>query len=214
MHRINIPGRLGFTLIELLIVATLLSVVALAVFGTFSSGISLWERLTQEIVLEDLSIFFDKLAYDVRNSFKLEPLTFTGGSRSLSFPTMIAVAGKEGRQTSVGHVTYTYDTRQGAFFRSQATVSDVYQEKRPQGTKLIDNIATARFTYYCYDKDLEHYFWASTWGLEREAFELPGEEPQLLAVRIEVVIRDGASQRMFTRTVSIPPWHYSRKEEA
>jgi prepilin-type N-terminal cleavage/methylation domain-containing protein len=206
--------KTGFTLIELLIVSALLSVVALAVFGTFTSGVNLWERLTQETVLEDLTIFFDKIAYDIRNSFNVEPLTFAGGSRSLSFPTIITYTGKEGRTTCVGQVTYTYDTRQGIFFRDQATMSEVYEEEEGRRTKLVDNVATARFTYYCYDKDLEDYFWATTWGLEDEVFSKPEEGPQLLAVRIEIVVRDGASQQTFTRTVSIPAWHYSRKEEA
>ena len=40
----------GFTLVELMLVASMLSVIALAIFATFSNGLDIWERLNRDVM--------------------------------------------------------------------------------------------------------------------------------------------------------------------
>ena len=66
----------GFTLIELCLVSLIASVIGLAVYFTFSNGMRIWQRANQKVVEEDLSIFFDRFALDVRSCLKFSGLGF------------------------------------------------------------------------------------------------------------------------------------------
>ena len=59
MSKTKRTHRCAFTLIETLIVAAMVSVVALAIYSTFSSGVKIWQRLTKVLPDEDLNILKD-----------------------------------------------------------------------------------------------------------------------------------------------------------
>ena len=68
----------GFTLIETLLVVAISSVIALTIYSTFNSGLKIWQRLTKKEQASDLNIFFEKISYDLRNSFKFSDIKFVG----------------------------------------------------------------------------------------------------------------------------------------
>ena len=71
-------SKVGFTLIELLLVAGILVVVGMVVYGTFVRGITIWRRVSQPVSTEDVGLFFKNISYDLRNSFKMAGLKFRG----------------------------------------------------------------------------------------------------------------------------------------
>ena len=88
-RRKNLPVRKvlhknGFTLMELMLVATILVVIGAAVYGTFASGINIWERVSARSVTEDINLFFKHIAHDVRNSFNITSIKFRGGIKSVT----------------------------------------------------------------------------------------------------------------------------------
>ena len=46
------------TLIELLITMTILAVISTAIYASLNSGLKIWKRINQQLVHEDLDIFF------------------------------------------------------------------------------------------------------------------------------------------------------------
>ena len=60
-------SRTGFTLVELVLVTAMLSVVGLAAYSAFSNGIRLWKRVNEEVIQEDINMFFVKISRDLRN---------------------------------------------------------------------------------------------------------------------------------------------------
>ena len=91
----KVPSKRGFTLIELVLVTAILAVIGMAVYGTFSNGLNIWEKVTEDSVEEDIYLFFEKISVDLRNSFKLTGLRFKGGKTKVSFPSMIKYRSKE-----------------------------------------------------------------------------------------------------------------------
>lgn len=195
MYRTN---KTGFTLIEILIVMAILSVVALAVFSTFNSGIKIWQRLTKSAIAGDLDIFLEKISYDLRNSFKSSEIKFVGRSNNVDFATLaLTEAGKKDRGLAVGGVGYYFDTETGVINRRQADYSQVYQNKYAQPRQVMGNVRSLNFQYYYYDPEGEVYAWTDTWGEEMQ-----GVIPQ--AVRVNVAFTDGDEIRMITKAITIP----------
>ena len=114
----------GFTFIELVLVAAILAVVGMAIYGTFVSGINIWQRVTQPSETEDVSLLFKNISYDLRNSFKLKGVKFQGGKRKVSFPTRIKQQHKDGVNESIGRVTYSFLRRKKELYKSQASYSE------------------------------------------------------------------------------------------
>ena len=81
----KVSHRYGFTLIELVLVTAILGVIGMAVYGTFSNGINIWKQVTEDSAAEDITLFFEKISFDLRNSFKLTGIRFKGEKTQLAF---------------------------------------------------------------------------------------------------------------------------------
>ena len=84
----------GFTLIEILMVTALLSVIGLSLFSVFNSGISVWQRLTQEVIAEDVNLFFEKISSDLQSTFLFSEISFQGKEDEISFPVILSASSK------------------------------------------------------------------------------------------------------------------------
>jgi prepilin-type N-terminal cleavage/methylation domain-containing protein len=182
----------GFTLIELLIVSALLSIVALATYATFTSGIKIWQRVNTPVLEEDVNIFFDEFSLDLRNSFKFHGIGFIGKKDKLAFPTLVNSSRLNKR--TVGKVIYFYEPMTETLNKDKRDFAQVYEDERGIITQLLNNIISLRFQYYLYDKEQKEYFWLDEWSNE----ELP------FAVRVNIEFNDGIQKRSFTKTVAIP----------
>lgn len=199
MKRNNLVNQLtnwktekGLTLIELLIVTAILSLVSLTIYSTFNSGIKIWQRVNRKISEEDLGIFFDKFASDLRNSFKFTGLNFSGRDDIIEFPTLVNSLTLHKR--TVGKVIYFYDSGTKILSRKQKDFAQIYNDEEGSIQQLIKNIKSLKFQYYLYDEEKKEYIWQDEWSNE----ELP------LAIKIELGFDDGVQINNFTQTVSIP----------
>jgi prepilin-type N-terminal cleavage/methylation domain-containing protein len=154
----------GLTLVELLMVTAMLSIVSLAIFSTFSSGLRIWQRVNTKTPYEDLGIFFDKFSGDLRNSFKFKGLRFSGGYNSFGFPTLLDNRVLNVR--TVGEVTYSYDFNKEAFNRNAKDFSQAFSNGEGAEQQL-NNVKSLRFQYYAFDTEKKVYAWQDEW-LEEE----------------------------------------------
>ena len=190
--RANAQTKIGITLIELLIVTALLSVVSLAMYAVFSNGMKIWQRVNQELPEENLDIFFDKFALDLRNSLKFSGLGFSGEEDRLEFATLVNSWKLKNR--TVGKVIYSYDPQKEIINREQRDFSEVYNAEESTPQQLLKNVKSLKFKYYLYDGQKKEYFWEDRWL----------KEGMPLAVRIELELNNGTKPHKFTKTVNIP----------
>jgi prepilin-type N-terminal cleavage/methylation domain-containing protein len=186
----------GFTLIETLIVAAMLSVVALALYSTFSSGIKIWQKLTQKVLADDVNIFFEKISDDLRNSFRFSGISFVGREDSLNFATLVKTDfGQREKVFTVGKVDYTFDAQTKSLNRQQVSYSQLYQNTSVPLRQMIANVEALRFQYYRYNPEEELYVWEDFW---QEEENIP------LAVRITIYFGNAAKTESLAKTISIP----------
>ena len=181
----------GFTLIEILVVIGMLSVIALAIYATFSNGVRIWQRLNVEMPEEDLNIFIDRFARDARNGLLFTGVDFIGTEDRVEMPTLVndAVSGDR----TIGKAIYRYDSGEKSLKREERDFSQVYKGQDGRVTFWLDDVTSVRFTYYFYSETEEKYYWKEKWQQEG----LP------LAVRLELELDDGDGS-IFKKTVSIP----------
>ena len=80
----------GFTLVELLIVASILGMVALAVLSSFDAGFRTFAHIqTFGGTQADVLLAMERFERDVKNAFRLSEITFDGGTKEISFPTVL-----------------------------------------------------------------------------------------------------------------------------
>ena len=194
----------GFTLIELLLVAAILAVVGMVVYGTFVRGINIWRRVSQPAGTEDVGLFFKNISYDLRNSFKMTGLKFRGTKRQVSFPTRIKHHHKGGVEDSVGQVTYSFDRRRSNLYKSQANYSEVYRKKTGRKRILAGGISSLQFEYFVYNAERKKYSWVTSWQDRDEPFGVEVEANLPLIVKIEVGIPKGEFEQKFVKTIFIP----------
>jgi len=195
--------RRGFTLIELALVAVILVVMGMAVYGTFVNGINIWKKITQESTIEDTSLFFEKISSDLRNSFKLSDIKFRGWNNKVSFPVAVRYSDEEGVKRSIGQVTYSFDKRKKLLNRREASYSEVYRKKLGKKRILAENVNSLDFQYFMYDADKKQYSWVTSWQ-EREAFGREVEDHLPLIVRVEIAISKEQGEQKFVKTIPIP----------
>ncbi len=212
-YRVRIPFPLtryqkqGFTLVEILLVTVILSIMGLSIYNAFNSGIKIWRRIVGNVKQEDVSIFFEKISHDLRNSFQYADIKLEGTEERISFPSMIVSKEQGVLKSELGYVTYFWNTIDNSINRQQIHYSQLYQNARlsygqanPLARRLVSNLETMTFRYYYYDAETDRYYWKSVWEEEEE--NLP------LAVRIKVEFYEDKNKNeyknSFVKTVYIP----------
>lgn len=183
--------NVGFTLIELLIASVIVSVISFAIYAGFNNGIEVWRRVNKELPAEDLNIFFDKFARDLRSSFNFMNINFSGKSTEMEFAVLINSPRLQ--KISVGKVIYYYDYAKGALNRQQKDYSHIYSNENGITRQVLKNIKSLRFRYYSYDAQKKEYFWQDEFLKEG----LP------VSVRVELEIEEDSQIYKFQRTVNI-----------
>jgi len=197
--------KYGFTLVELILVSTILVIVGMAVYGTFASGLNIWKRITVPAIAEDVGIFFDKISFDLRNSFKMDGLKFRGGMRSLSIPTLVKYTDKEyGAYNTVGQITYSFDRKKKLLKKKEANYSEIFRKKSARESILAEGISSLEFSYYVYDSQQKMYKWVSSWQERDPSFGAEIEDNLPLIVRIEVGFQELRGERSLVKTVMVP----------
>ena len=212
----KVPHKYGFTLIELVLVAAILVVIGLAVYGTFANGISIWKQVTEESATEDVNLFFEKISFELRNSFKLTDLRFQGNRGKVSFPALVKYKDKGGLRNSIGRVSYYLDRKKKALIRKEEDYSEVFRKKKGSTQILFENIDSLQFKYYIYDEQRKKYSWVTSWQEEDETFGIQVEESLPLIVRIEIGISKDKEEQIFVKTVQMPTgccWPFAEEEQ-
>jgi hypothetical protein len=201
----------GFTFVEIMLVGAMLMVLGLSIYSTLSNGLKLWQRISQEQPTEEIILFFDKFALDLRNSFNYTGIYFIGSSDEVSFPLISEFTWDGVKKEGIGRVSYIFDRVNNAIKTRRANYSQVYEKKFDPEQELVRGVESLSFQYYYYDPGEEKFAWVNSWQKDSGwgNLGLVAEKKLPLAVRVEIGLREGSFSRKFRRTVFIPAAYYS-----
>jgi len=142
------------TFIEIMLVVALIGMVSLALYKSFANGLRVWQKSRELIVEEDILIFFDKFAQDLRNTFVYTSLPFKGDIRRVDFPAFVWMPSmnsheREGEfKDQMGRIEYSYDDAQKQIIRRQANYSQAMNGAYEMPQTVARFIDSLHFRYY------------------------------------------------------------------
>jgi prepilin-type N-terminal cleavage/methylation domain-containing protein len=190
--------RKGLTLIELLLTVSLVSVIGMTLYSSLASGINVARRITRPASDEDLAIFFEKISREVANSFPYSEIPFQGDELQFSFPTLIRSEKPIEFDSTVGRVTYLYESSSNRLSRRQENVSQVHEEEESKSGPVLRDVTSLSFQYFVLDSSTKEYLWSEEWDSVEQDGKLP------LAVQMTLEYSDEGKKRELVRTIPIP----------
>lgn len=197
------PKKDGFTLIEILIVTALLSVIGLSLFSVFNSGVSVWQRLTQEIIAEDVNLFFEKITSDIQSTFLFSEISFQGKEDEISFPVILPASSESEDPKGIGRAAYYYERSKQSLYREQSDFSEVYRGRAKFRKAVLNYVTDVHFEYYYHDLKSNTYAWTSSWPQSEISFTEEGNVVLPLAVKVEVEVWQNNTKEKFTKVISV-----------
>jgi len=212
----------GFTLLELLIAVTIFSIIALAMYSSFYSGIRILRR-TQEIMKfhQEIRLATEEVALDLRNTLlaplyeeakaayeseareeeeEEEPIYFfSGDEKSFSFVTL--------KNEEICIATYYFEAgEKRRFMRIIKYQSKGYISKGDEAETLLADIENIEVSYSYESEDEDSPpIWLNIWEQE---------EKVPLGVKIKFDFKGLGTLRQFTKTVLVPVGSLGAQEES
>ncbi|MDD5454513.1 MAG: hypothetical protein PHW62_03330, partial [Candidatus Ratteibacteria bacterium] len=187
-----------------LLVAVILSVLGLSVYSVFNNGIKVWKKIFGNVIEEDVSLFFEKISRDLRNSFEYTGIKFEGSNERIAFPTLIVPKESKDAKYEIGYVVYFKDTIDKSINRKQQNYNQLYKNTDPIPAKVLSNIKNLTFQYYRYDPEGDKTSWESYWK---------DEENPPLAVRVKVEFYENNREKSFVKSIFIPVYKVSTESK-
>jgi hypothetical protein len=185
------------TFIEITLAVSLIAIITLALYKSLANGLLVWSKARELVIEEDISIFFDKLAHDLRNTYVHTTQHFEGDGTRVTFPSLVWLPAmnprfeRDGYLEQLGQVEYLFDHGRHAIVRRAANYSSVYMQKYDQEQVMAAPIERIQLTYYYLTDDGEVFSEA-----------VLGTIPA--GMEVEVFIDDGRGRRSMKRYFNIP----------
>lgn len=182
----------AFTLIELLIVVAIFSIVSIAVYATFSSGLRVWRRAQDVNITERKDLLrIEKLSREIRQALNFKDIDFDGSKDKICFAEIV--------DSEITRITYFFDADKKMLFRSVDKLADILAAKEENETleskplPYLANIDKLSFSYLYFDLQKNSYLWKEEW-VEEEQRNLP------LAIKLEMTV----NKQSHATTIFIP----------
>lgn len=138
----------GVTLIEILLVTSLMILVGMAVYGVFSLGVAVYKRAEIDKPRNEMMIFSERLADDIRNIMLSPEKDFIGTSNRLIFHihrTKYLISKLDtGEEDPILRVEYVYEASNNSVVRR----SYKYGAAKPYSSvTLLKGTGTVKFSY-------------------------------------------------------------------
>ena len=181
-------NREGFTLLELLITSSIIVIIGLAIFSTFSMGIRAYKRMHYSgLVQADVLFSLEKLEKDLHNALNFSSIDFIGENKKVSFAGLIGPQAN----SALARITYYFDTKNNSLVREENAYAGTVS-----GSRALASIKDAFFTYCYLDPQTREYVWTDSW---QSLNGIPG------AVRAKITFKDDNDKDVeITRTVFVP----------
>ena len=157
------PRAKAFSLVELLISVSIFAVVSVAIYSTFSSGLTVLRRSKNiDLAQQKFLLKIEKFSRDLRQTPTFNKQLFSGTKDKLSFAGII--------NEMPSRLTYYYDNSSAAFMYNADELSNIIDEKGAIDPKLksksavfINKVKEAKFSYLLLDLKKNNYEWLEEW---------------------------------------------------
>jgi len=174
----------SFTFVELLIVVAIFSLLSLAVYTTFSSGIRIWRRIQDTSILQRrVFLGLERISQDLRQALDFSKIGFSGKINEVGFPFLSA-------ENEILRVSYFLEEK--TLYRKQESFKDIIEEKEnPKIKSMLSGIDDLKFSFAYQEEGKKEYIWKDTWDKEEGI-------PKIIKMELK------AKDANFTKTVTIP----------
>ncbi|MBF0523199.1 MAG: hypothetical protein HQL24_09110 [Candidatus Omnitrophica bacterium] len=190
-------NRQALTFVEMLIVVCLVSMISIAIYRCFANGLAVWQRSNASIIEEDIVIFFDKIADDLRNAYQDSVMNAEGTTQKFTFPTIVRTLADDKSPSSgeyisqMGKVQYAFEVFEGRLYRRQANYGQAFDKKFSESQCLIKGLKDVQFKYF-YAKRAENA------GSDSVLSALPS------GVEVEIEFTDQYGPRTLKKFIDVP----------
>ena len=180
----------AFSLVELLIALSIFAVVSIAIYSTFSSGMSVLRRVRNiDLVQQNMLLKGERFGKELRQAVTLRKIVFAGAKDRCSFGAVI--------NDMPGRLTYLFDDSSQALLRYFEDLSAIITsegkidpELKSKPSVFLSKVKGIEFSYLYLDLGKNIYIWTDEW---KEKF-LP------LAVKLSIT----TEKQNYATTVFIP----------
>lgn len=150
-------GR-GFTFIEVLLVVTIFSILSLAIYSTFASGLRLWDRIQGEALTQRKALLsMEKLSADLRQSPDFSKIGFQGTDKEITFPVLSG--------NDIHKVIYILENN--TLLQKLENFKDIVEKREETKTRiLLPDIEDLKFSFAFQEQGKLEYTWKDDWNKE------------------------------------------------
>ncbi|MDD5504830.1 MAG: prepilin-type N-terminal cleavage/methylation domain-containing protein [Candidatus Omnitrophica bacterium] len=181
----------SFSLIELLIAVSIFSVISVAIYSTFSSGLMVLRRANNiDTSRQRLLLKTERIARELRQMPAFRKPLSGGLAFMVSFPYL--------SDHMPCRVTYFFDDSRKALMRAVEKIEDITDSKgqierevkTKESTVFIDSLEGFRLEYFYLDEQTREYYWRDEWP--------DGHMP----VAVKMIITD--REQEYVKTIILP----------
>lgn len=198
----------GFTFVELMLAISIFTIVAVAIYSTFGTGVSAWKKASKaQNLYQDIRLALDRMTYDLENAVSYSKKTdfsnFLGEKNKISFYSLTEVFQKIPAHPELRKITYSLDEPAHILERLEQTFPESWQNL-PEPEEIAAQIAGLNF-FYCYEDEGNEppYKWKDTWDSKENI-------PQGVKIELEVGTEE---KTVFTKYVFIPTGEKGKEEK-
>jgi len=202
----------GFTLIELIIAMLIFSIIAVAIYSTFSTGLIAWRKGEESSrSYQDARLILNRMALELRNAFFYSNIKFVGKANELYFATFLPFSSLPGiDQLQLYRVAYHLDNNHSLQYQEES-LPEVFQGKEEKAQEFASSVQELSFAYgYEYfreGKKEPQFIWKDEW-IDKKAV------PSLVRITLILEGNSGTPEGItFVRTVYLPTGIMGIEEE-
>jgi len=162
LRKKNKANTAAFTMVELLISVGIFSVISIAVFSTFSSGLKVLRKTKMvDLARQKILLKEERFSRELRESGPCRKKLFSGKPAKISF---------SGTQNYLPcRITYYFDETTQSILRETDKLSDIIAAERdqtdlnPQRSVFMAKVENAQFFYLFLDLKKNNYIWKEEW---------------------------------------------------
>mgnify|MGYP005634090469 CR=1 FL=1 len=171
---------------ELLIVVALFSVLGVAVFSTFASGMRIWARIQDaSFAKRKVLLVLEKMSIELRQCLDISQIGFSAENSEISFPTLTP-------QDKIIKVSYSF--AQDNIYRASEDFEDILDEAEEKDTQVrvvLLDVEDFDFSFAYLEEGKLRYSWKDTWEAKEGI-------PKIVKIDLTV------NEETFSKTIRIP----------
>lgn len=178
-----------YTLFEMLVALAIFAMAAAAVGASAAGGLRIFARArTLDLAAENVLLSIERMERDIRNTFLLQGIGFSGTPTRLSVPGMVQVPRADGNPRQMpGRISYYVDRGSSSLTMQHdpygVALDEDFRTRREYAAAAAEGIRDVRFEYLGFDPTARQFEWRTEWQADEAA------PPVAVRMTLEPVVR-------------------------